>query len=200
MGTIPHALIAAYEGDTTAATIAFDKHIDGHVNRIVLVDWNNDVIGTSIEVAKNFYKYFYGHEPNVAAGDLAKVIGEGKNKIWAVRFDTSGNLRDKSVIPKDRASLGVNPEMVWRARKKFDQLGMNDLKIMVSGGFDAEKIDLFETLDVPADLYGVGSKLLKEKLDFTADVVEVNGKECAKVGRKKGDFSRLTKVEKKYWE
>lgn len=200
LGTIPHALIAAYEGDTTAATIAFDKHIDGHVNRIVLVDWNNDVIGTSIEVAKNFYKYFYGHEPNVAAGDLAKVIGEGKNKIWAVRFDTSGNLRDKSVIPKDRASLGVNPEMVWRARKKFDQLGMNDLKIMVSGGFDAEKIDLFETLDVPADLYGVGSKLLKEKLDFTADVVEVNGKECAKVGRKKGDFSRLTKVEKKYWE
>lgn len=117
-----------------------------------------------------------------------------------MRFDTSGNLRDKSVVPKDRSSLGVNPEIVWRARRKFDQLGMEDLKIMVSGGFDAEKIDLFETLDVAADLYGVGSKLLREKLDFTADVVEVNGRECAKVGRKKGDYSRLSKVEKKYWE
>ncbi len=132
------------------------------MNRIVLVDWNNDVIGTSIDVARKFYKYFYGQEPNIQAGDLAKVIGEGKNKIWAVRFDTSGNLRDKSVVPKDRSSLGVNPEIVWRARRKFDQLGMEDLKIMVSGGFDAEKIDLFETLDVAADLYGVGSKLLRE--------------------------------------
>jgi nicotinate phosphoribosyltransferase len=58
----------------------------------------------------------------------------------------------------------------------------------------------FEMLDVPVDTYGVGSKLLKEKVDFTADIVEVNGKHCAKVGRKKGDFSRLSVVEKNYWD
>nr|WP_240739249.1 hypothetical protein [Marinitoga lauensis] len=117
-----------------------------------------------------------------------------------VRFDTSGSLRDKSVVPKDKSSLGVNPELVWRARQIFDKYGLNDLKILVSGGFDAEKIKLFETLDVPVDSYGVGSKLLKEKIDFTADIVEVNGKHCAKVGRKKGDFSRLTTISKRYWE
>lgn len=62
-----------------------------------------------------------------------------------------------------------------------------------------KKIELFEKLEVPADVYGVGSKLLKEKVDFTADVVEVNGRPCAKYGRKKGDTSRLSKVEVDYW-
>ncbi|PNR95287.1 nicotinate phosphoribosyltransferase [Petrotoga sp. 9PWA.NaAc.5.4] len=200
LGTIPHALIAAYNGSTSQAAIVFDKYIDEHVNRMVLVDWNNDVIGTTIEVTKNFYEYVYGKKPDVESGELEKIIGEGKNKIWAVRFDTAGNLRDKSVVPKDRSSLGVNPEMVWRARTEFDKLGMKNLKIMVSGGFDEEKIDLFETLQVPVDLYGVGSSLLKKKVDFTADIVEVDGNPCAKVGRKKGDYSRLTTVPKNYWD
>ena len=200
LGTIPHALIAAYNGNTSDAAIAFNKYIDGHVNRMVLVDWDNDVIGTTIKVAKEFYEHIYGEKPNIDRGDLSKIIGEGKDKIWAVRFDTSGSLRDKSVIPKDKSSLGVNPEMVWRARRKFDELGMNNLKIMVSGGFNQEKIDLFETLEVPVDLYGVGSSLLKQKIDFTADIVEVDDKPCAKVGRKKGDFSRLKVVERNYWE
>lgn len=200
LGTIPHALIAAYNGNTSDAAIAFNKYVDGHVNRMVLVDWDNDVIGTTIKVAKDFYEHIYGEKPNIDRGDLSKIIGEGKDKIWAVRFDTSGSLRDKSVIPKDKSSLGVNPEMVWRARRKFDELGMNNLKIMVSGGFNQEKIDLFETLEVPVDLYGVGSSLLKQKVDFTADIVEVDGRPCAKVGRKKGDFSRLKVVEKNYWE
>ncbi|APT75982.1 nicotinate phosphoribosyltransferase [Marinitoga sp. 1135] len=200
LGTIPHALIASYDGDTTAAAIAFDKHIEGNVNRIVLVDWDNDVIGTTMKLVSRFYEYVTGEKFIPGKTDPSVIIGPGKNKIWGVRFDTSGSLRDKSVIPKDKSSLGVNPELVWRARQVFDENGLKDLKILVSGGFDAEKIKLFETLDVPVDSYGVGSKLLKEKIDFTADIVEVNGKHCAKVGRKKGDLSRLSVVSKKYWE
>lgn len=200
LGTIPHALIASYEGDTAAAAIAFDKHIDSNVNRMVLVDWDNDVIGTTLNVVSRFYEYITGEKFKPGISDPTKIIGTGKNKIWGVRFDTSGSLRDKSVTPRDKSSLGVNPELVWKARKVFDEYGLNDLKIIVSGGFDAEKIKLFEMLDVPVDTYGVGSKLLKEKVDFTADIVEVNGKHCAKVGRKKGDFSRLSVVEKNYWD
>jgi len=200
LGTIPHALIASYNGDTTEAAIAFDKHIDEKVNRIVLVDWDNDVIGTTLKLVEKFYEYATGAEYRPGISDPSVIIGSGRNKIWGVRFDTSGSLRDKSVIPKDKSSLGVNPELVWRARQVFDDHGLKDLKILVSGGFDAEKIKLFETLDVPVDTYGVGSKLLKEKVDFTADIVEVNGKHCAKVGRKKGNFSRLSPVLNKYWE
>ena len=55
-------------------------------------------------------------------------------------------------------------------------------------------------MGVPADAYGVGSRLLKEKIDITADIVEVNGKPCAKVGRRRIDNPRLKKVSHRYWE
>ncbi|MBO8139013.1 MAG: nicotinate phosphoribosyltransferase [Thermosipho sp. (in: Bacteria)] len=199
MGTIPHALIAAYYGNTEDASIAFNKYMPEHVNRIFLVDWDNDVINTTIRVVKKFYEHIIGKKFIPGKTDPSQIIGPGKDKIWGVRFDTSGNLRDKSVVPKDESSFGVCPELVWRARQEFDKLGLNNLKIVVSGGFDEKKIELFEKLQVPADVYGVGSKLLRKKIDITADIVEVNGKPCAKVGRCKKDASHLTKVPYKYW-
>ncbi len=194
LGTIPHSLIAAMGGDTVKAAEEFDRHISSDVNRMVLVDWDNDVIGTSKNVLKDMYEKKYGKPYIEGVSDLSELIGEGKGKIYAVRFDTSGSLRDKSVIPQDSNSLGVCPELVWRARKEFDLIGAQALKIVVSGGFNADRIKLFETLDVPVDIYGVGSSLLKQKIDFTADIVQVNGKPCAKVGRSMGDYSRLEKV------
>ncbi len=200
IGTMPHALIAAYNGKTEDAAIAFDEHIESHVNRLVLVDWDNDVIGTTFRVVKTFYEHIVGKPFKLGITDPSPIIGEGKGKIWGVRFDTSGDLRDMSVVPKDESSLGVCPELVWRARQEFDRVGLKDLKILVSGGFDEKKIELFEKLGVPADAYGVGSRLLRTKIDITADVVEVNGKPCAKVGRWKIENPRLRTVPKKYWE
>ncbi len=200
LGTIPHALIAAYDGSTEAAALAFDRHISPHVKRIVLVDWENDCIGTTMKVIKAFYEHIMRKPFKPGITDPSPIIGEGKGKIWGVRFDTSGSLRDVSVMPKDESSLGVCPELVWRARWVFDENGLKDLKIIVSGGFDARKIDLFERLQVPVDVYGVGSRLLRKKVDITADIVEVNGKPCAKVGRKKGDLSRLKEVPSDYWK
>ncbi|AEH51871.1 nicotinate phosphoribosyltransferase [Pseudothermotoga thermarum] len=200
MGTMPHALIAAYEGSTEAAAIAFDKHMPENVKRIILVDWENDVIGTTFKVIKSFYEKQMGKPFILGVTDPSPIIGEGKGKIWGVRFDTAGNMRDVSVVPRDESSLGVCPELVWKARQEFDKVGLKDLKIVVSGGFDAEKIALFEKLKVPADVYAVGSKLLRLKVDITADVVEVNGKPCAKAGRQKLDHSRLEPVSKRYWE
>jgi len=40
---------------------------------------------------------------------------------------------------------------------------------------------------------------LKNKLDFTADIVEVEGRPCAKVGRGKKEAPRLEKVASNYW-
>ena len=36
---------------------------------------------------------------------------------------------------------------------------------------------------MPVDAYGVGSSLIRGENDFTADVVLVDGRPCAKVGR-----------------
>lgn len=193
-GTIPHALISCYKGDTSAAALAFDRHMLPSVNRLVLVDWDNDCLGTTIKVVGDFYENFVGKEFIPGETDPAPVVGSGKGKIWGVRFDTSGNMRDVSVTPRDKNSFGVCPELVWNARRYFDEMGLKDLKIMVSGGFDAQRIELFEKLGVPVDLYGVGSTLLRSKVSITADVVEVAGLPYAKVGRKKGDYSRLALV------
>ena len=189
LGTIPHALIAAYNGSTSDACLAFDSQISGDVNRIALVDWDNDCIGTTLNAIKAYANAYCGSDD---VANWPQVVGPGKGKLWGVRFDTSGSLRDKSVIPKDRWSLGVCPELVYGARQVFDEHGLQELKIIVSGGFDTERIELFENLGVPVDSYGVGSSLFKEKIDVTADVVMVEGKLCAKVGRKPGNFERLS--------
>jgi nicotinate phosphoribosyltransferase len=171
IGTIPHGLIAAYGGDTVRAAKGFDKYMSKNIPRIVLVDFENDSIKTSLEVAK--------------------VLGK---RLWGVRFDTASDLRDKSVKGRGKNSYGVSPELCWKARKCFDEAGFGHIKIIISSGFDEERIKHFIKLGVPFDAVGVGSTLFREKIDFTADVVMVEGKPCAKVGRQYNPNPRLELV------
>ena len=172
IGTIPHALIASYGGDTVKACEVFRKYMPEEVDLIALVDFDNDCIGTSLKVAKKFGK-----------------------RLWGVRVDTAGDLRDVSVTPVGEDSLGPCPELIWKLRKTLDREGYNHVKIVVSGGFNAEKIKRYIKLDVPFDAVGVGSSFYRKRIDFTADVVMVNGKPCAKVGREYWPNPRLEEVE-----
>ncbi len=172
IGTIPHGLIAAYGGDTVRAAKAFDKHMSKDIPRIVLVDFENDCIRTSLEVAK--------------------VLGK---RLWGVRFDTASDLRDKSVKSRGKNSYGVSPELCRKARKCFDEAGFGYVKIVISSGFDEERIRNFVKLGVPFNAVGVGSVFLRKKIDFTADVVMVEGKPCVKVGRQYNPNPRLELVE-----
>ena len=54
---------------------------------------------------------------------------------------------------------------------------------------DTARID-----DVPVDAYGVGTWLLRGGNDFTSDVVRVDGRPCAKVGREERPNPRLEVV------
>ena len=58
----------------------------------------------------------------------------------------------------------------------------------------ADRIAEFEKLQVPVDAYGVGSYLMRGVNAFTADVVLVEGKPCAKVGREYKPNPRLELV------
>lgn len=159
-GTIPHALIAAYGGDTVKASLAFDRSVPRRVKRIVLVDFENDCVKTSLEVAH--------------------ALGQ---QLWGVRLDTSREIRDRSVKGKGADSYGVCPELVRRVRKALDEAGFRKVRIVVSGGFNPERIRDFVRRGVPFDAVGVGSYFFQERVDFTADIVKVDGKPCAKVGR-----------------
>jgi len=48
---------------------------------------------------------------------------------------------------------------------------------------------------VPVDAYGVGSSLIRGSNDFTADIVRLDGRAVAKVGRRIRPNPRLERVE-----
>jgi len=171
LGTVPHGLIAAFGGDTVKAAVAFDKYMPKNIQRIVLVDFENDCIGTSLKVAK--------------------ALGR---RLWGVRFDTAEDVKDKSVKGNSKASYGVCPELIFKARKTFDREGFDYVKIIISSGFNEEKIKKFIKMKVPFDAVGVGSALFREKIDFTADVVKINGKALSKIGRKYNPNPKLKLV------
>lgn len=173
VGTIPHSLISAFGGNTVAATRAIAAHIPEEARLLALVDYENDVARTSVEVAR--------------------ALGA---RLWGVRLDTSEYMVDKSLVGQlgNFRPTGVNPQLVWNVRNALDAEGFGDVQIVVSGGFDAERVQEFEEEGVPVDAYGIGSAAYKGAFDFTADVVQVGGKPQARAGRTQRDNPKLERV------
>jgi nicotinate phosphoribosyltransferase len=173
LGTVPHALIAAYGGDTAAAARRFADWAPDDMNVTVLVDFDNDSVATAL--------------------DVAHALGP---RLWGVRLDTSESLVDRSLWNElgDFRPTGVNPRLVHKVRDALDRAGFDSVRIVVSGGFTVEKIREFEEEAVPVDAYGVGSSLIRGSNDFTADIVMTDGKPTAKVGRARRPNPRLELV------
>jgi len=173
MGTVPHGLIAAFGGDTVKAAAVFAERFHKEMNITVLVDFENDSIATALAVAD--------------------ALGP---KLWGVRLDTSEDLVDHSLWDElgGFKPTGVNPRLVQKVRGALDRAGHTDVRIVASGGFTAARISEFEDAGVPVDAYGVGSSLIRGDNDFTADVVLVEGRPCAKVGRTYTPNPRLEAV------
>ena len=204
LGTIPHALIAAYYGDTVEATMKFSEYMPSEIKRVALVDFENDCVRTANSVAvKMFYQYYKSN------------MKDERFKLHAVRLDTSGSMVDRSISEKmdDREFIGsfkptgVNPMLVQLVRNRLDDLSakygceyFEEIKIVVSGGFDHEKIKEFESKKVPVDMYGVGSSMFNGNFDFTADIVLIKQddnnqyQDCSKKGRRYNKNSRLSLV------
>jgi nicotinate phosphoribosyltransferase len=174
VGTVPHSLIAAYGGDTVKAAVAFSDRYESETNITVLVDFENDSVGTALEVARAL-----------------------DGRLWGVRLDTSERMVDEALQgePNPEAHRGVTPLLAQRVRRALDGNGFGHVRIVVSGGFNPAKITAFEAAGAPVDAYGVGSSLLRGSNDFTADVVRVDGRAVAKAGRGERPNPRLGRVE-----
>jgi nicotinate phosphoribosyltransferase len=173
IGTVPHGLIAAHGGDTVKAAAVFAEHYHREMNITVLVDFENDSLRTAIAVAE--------------------ALGP---KLWGVRLDTSEDMVDRSLFEEMGGfkPTGVNPRLVEKVRAGLDDAGFGDVHIVASGGFNAQRIREFEAAGVPVDAYGVGSSLIRGDNDFTADVVLLDGRPCAKAGRRYAPNPRLERV------
>src|SRR5215211_5406193 len=123
LGTVPHALIGAYGGNTVLAAAKFAEWAPEDLNVVVLVDFENDSVRTALEVAR--------------------ALGP---RLWGVRLDTSESLVDGSLLGElgDFKPTGVNERLVRKVRDALDRDGFERVKIVVSGGFHAGRIREFE--------------------------------------------------------
>jgi nicotinate phosphoribosyltransferase len=213
-GTVAHAAIASFMGDTAEAMMQFSRILPARIPRIALVDFNNDSVRDTLRALEAMFRKY---QELCDRGDQAEAA---KYVLYGVRLDTSGTLRDVSVEPLGDPvlDLGVNPRLAFNVRHGLDSVHESwdlppawkdaarrycrNVKIVVSGGFNPEKIRKFEKLGVPVDLYAVGSWLFNNNgstvTDFTGDVVRVKVHDrwinMAKVGRMPLDNPNLERV------
>lgn len=188
VGTMPHALIAAFNGDTIAASLAFAEARPNE-DVWVLVDFDNDCGETAVRT----YEAFKAHGIEY--------------RLKGVRLDTSEKLVDEGIkfdkinridgMPGGPLS-GVCPNLVEHVRRELNGVGAKDVQIAVSGGFTPDKIQLFETLHLPVDVYAVGEGFFKGANAYTSDIVaRYDGNNlvpCGKVGRGYKTNTRLEQI------
>jgi nicotinate phosphoribosyltransferase len=98
--------------------------------------------------------------------------------IYAVRFDTPGNRR------------GDFRDLIRECRWELDRNGFKNVKIFASGGIDVEYI---LHLNSVVDAYGVGGEIASAPMiDYSLDIVEVDGEDRSKRGKRGGKKLLLT--------
>jgi nicotinate phosphoribosyltransferase len=102
------------------------------------------------------------------------------DSIFAVRLDTPGNRR------------GDFRDLMREVRWELDRNGFEHVKIFASGGIDVEYI---LHLNPVCDAYGVGGAIADAPMiDYSMDIVEVDGEDRSKRG-KRGGRKRLLELE-----
>jgi nicotinate phosphoribosyltransferase len=210
-GTVPHAMIACFLADSTETMVQFARHIPIESPRILLADFSNDVVTATRHTLATYWEHYQQAYQDNSADEMKRWTLNG------IRLDTSGKLRD--VSQPDGAERGVSPQLVftvreaintvweqWDVPSKLEDVARDfcrNTQIIVSGGFNRDKVSRFEREGVPVDSYGVGSTFLtndkRTNSDFTMDVVRVkiNGEwvNMPKVGRRPCDNPDLERID-----
>jgi len=104
--------------------------------------------------------------------EALNVAGELGDRLYAVRLDTPSSRRGDFV------------EIMKEVRWELDLRGYQDVKLFLSGGIDETDIQRYNVL---ADAYGIGTAISNAPvIDFSMDIVEVNGRPLAKRGKMSG--------------
>ncbi|HEX2767393.1 MAG TPA: nicotinate phosphoribosyltransferase [Candidatus Limnocylindria bacterium] len=152
------------------------------------------IFGDTLRAAEAFDRHIDSDVPRIVLVDtfkdeaeeslrVADALGE---RLWGVRLDT----------PSERGR--VTPELVKEVRARLDLAGHEHVRIVVSGGLDAERITIFKEANAPVDSFAVGSAISKASpIDFTGDLKEIDGKPVAKRGRIPGrtENPRLERID-----
>jgi nicotinate phosphoribosyltransferase len=143
------------------------------------------VFGDTVEAVKAFDEVIEKDVPRIALIDTyndekfetLRVAEALKERLNGVRLDTPSSRR------------GSMREILKETRWELNLRGYNHVRLYVSGGLDEEKIkDIMEY----ADGFGVGTSISNAPtVDFSMDIMEIEGKPIAKKGKKSGSKSLL---------
>jgi nicotinate phosphoribosyltransferase len=145
------------------------------------------VLGSTAEAARAFDEIMQPEVPRTIIIDTfddekfgallaARAIPDS---ISAIRMDTPGNRR------------GDFLDLMREVRWELDRHGFEHVKIFASGGIDVEYI---LHLNPVCDAYGVGGAIADAPMiDYSLDIVEVNGEDRSKRG-KRGGRKRLLEL------
>jgi nicotinate phosphoribosyltransferase len=146
------------------------------------------VLGSTAEAARAFDEII---EPGVPRTIIIDTFDDEKfgalfaaraipDSISAIRMDTPGNRR------------GDFLDLMREVRWELDRNGFEHVNIFASGGID---VDYILYLNPVCDAYGVGGAIADAPMiDYSLDIVEVNGEDRSKRG-KRGGRKRLLKLE-----
>jgi nicotinate phosphoribosyltransferase len=138
------------------------------------------IFGDTVRAAEAFDRHIDPDVPRVVLVDTFKDEAEESlrvadalgDRLWGVRLDT----------PAERGR--VTAALVKEVRARLDQAGHPNVKIVVSGGLDVERIAYFKEAGAPVDSFAVGSAISDASpIDFTGDLKEIDGRPIAKRGR-----------------
>ncbi len=152
------------------------------------------VFGDTVRAAEAFDRHIDPDVPRIVLVDTFKDEAEEALRVaealgdhlWGVRLDT----------PSERGR--VTPELVKEVRARLDQAGHPNVKIVVSGGIDVDRVGVFKDAGAPVDSFAVGSYISKASpIDFTGDLKEIDGRPVAKRGRIPGrtENPRLERID-----
>ena len=156
------------------------------------------IFGDTVRAAEAFDRHMPNDVPRIVLVDtfrdeaeealrVARALGD---RLYGIRLDT----------PSERGR--VTPELVNECRARLDQAGFGHVRIIVSGGFNPERIRLFKDVRAPVDSFAVGSYISGARpIDFTGDLKEIDGQPIAKRGRIPGitHSPRLEKIDLSEW-
>ncbi|MFP3928698.1 MAG: nicotinate phosphoribosyltransferase [Desulfobacteraceae bacterium] len=109
------------------------------------------------------------NDEKIEALRVAEALGQ---RLFAVRLDTPGSRR------------GDFFRLVEEVRWELDLRGYRHVKIFLSGGLDEYQIAKYNPV---ADAYGVGTAISDAPVvDFSMDIVEIEGRAVAKRGKMSG--------------
>lgn len=170
------AFIGGADGvSTTLGAKLIDQEPVGTIPHTLIL-----IMGDTVEATRAFNQVI---EPKIKRISLIDTFNDEKfeairvaeslgKDLFGVRLDTPSSRR------------GDFKKILEEVRWELDIRGFNKVRLVVSGGLDEE--DILNLRDI-ADIFGVGTAISgAEVLDFSLDIVEIEGKKISKRGKMSG--------------